>query len=73
VLSRFEGPLPQTSSRLSLLVELASILAREIELDKLLEIVCQRVAEALSAERATIWLHMQCARPRANSVWDATR
>ena len=44
------------SARLSLLVELASLLAREVDLDALLRTVCEKVAEALSAERATIWL-----------------
>lgn len=43
-------------SRLSLLVDLASLLSREIDLDALLAAACERVAEALSAERATIWL-----------------
>jgi Nif-specific regulatory protein len=44
------------SSRLSLLVDLASQLGREVDLDALLEVACARVAQALSAERATLWL-----------------
>jgi transcriptional regulator with GAF, ATPase, and Fis domain len=43
-------------SRLSLLVDLSSALARRVELDGLLETACQRIAQALRAERATIWL-----------------
>jgi Nif-specific regulatory protein len=43
-------------SRLSLLIDLASLLAREIDLGKLFESACERVAEALSADRATLWL-----------------
>ena len=44
------------SSRLSLLVDLASMLTREIDFDALLEAACERVAAALRAERATVWL-----------------
>jgi Nif-specific regulatory protein len=44
------------SSRLSLLVDLATMLSREVELDALLDVACQRLAEALHADRATIWL-----------------
>jgi DNA-binding NtrC family response regulator len=49
---------PQASmlNRLSLLVDLASLLTREVDFDALLTIACERVAEALAAERATIWL-----------------
>jgi DNA-binding NtrC family response regulator len=43
-------------NRLSLLVDLSSLLTREIDFDSLLATTCERVAEALSAERATIWL-----------------
>jgi Nif-specific regulatory protein len=43
-------------NRLSLLVDLASLLTREVDFDALLGTTCERVAEALSAERATIWL-----------------
>ncbi len=43
-------------NRLSLLVDLASLLTREVDFDALLATACERVAEALSAERATIWL-----------------
>lgn len=44
------------STRLSLLVELASQLSREVDLDALLRAACEKIAEALAAERATIWL-----------------
>ncbi len=43
-------------SRLSLLVDLASLLAREVDLDALLATAGERLAHALSAERATVWL-----------------
>ncbi len=43
-------------NRLSLLVDLASLLTREVDFDALLSTACERVAEALAAERATIWL-----------------
>jgi Nif-specific regulatory protein len=43
-------------NRLSLLVDLASLLSREVDLDALLRAACERVAEALGADRATIWL-----------------
>ena len=43
-------------SRLSLLVDLAALLGREVDFDALLSATCERVAEALTAERATIWL-----------------
>jgi DNA-binding NtrC family response regulator len=47
---------PSMVNRLSLLVDLASLLTREVDFDALLATTCERVAEALSAERATIWL-----------------
>ncbi|MGK4009068.1 sigma-54-dependent Fis family transcriptional regulator [Sorangium sp. So ce1036] len=43
-------------SRLSLLVDLASLLAREVDFDALLGTACERLARALRADRATIWL-----------------
>jgi Nif-specific regulatory protein len=43
-------------SRLSLLVDLSSLLPREVDLDALLQTACERLAEALQAERATLWL-----------------
>ncbi len=43
-------------SRLSLLVDLATQLSREIDLDALLSMACERVAQALDADRATVWL-----------------
>src|SRR3954471_9981767 len=43
-------------NRLSLLVDLASLLTREVDFDALIATACERVADALSAERATIWL-----------------
>jgi Nif-specific regulatory protein len=47
---------PSMSSRLSLLVDLASMLSREVDFDALLGAACERMAAALGAERATIWL-----------------
>jgi len=44
------------TSRLSLLVDLASLLTREVDFDSLLRTAGERVATALSAARATIWL-----------------
>jgi len=51
-----EAPHASMVNRLSLLVDLASLLTREVDFDALLSTTCERVAEALSAERATIWL-----------------
>jgi DNA-binding NtrC family response regulator len=51
-----EGMLSSPVSRLSLLVDLASLLAREVDLDALLRTACERMARALDADRATIWL-----------------
>jgi Nif-specific regulatory protein len=42
--------------RLSLLVDLSALLTREVDFDALLTTTCERVAEALEAERGTIWL-----------------
>ncbi|HEY4119321.1 MAG TPA: sigma-54-dependent Fis family transcriptional regulator [Byssovorax sp.] len=47
---------PGPMSRLSLLVDLAALLAREVDLDALLGTACERVADALRADRASIWL-----------------
>ena len=44
------------STRLSLLVDLASLLSREVDLDALLAAARDRLAEALHADRATVWL-----------------
>jgi transcriptional regulator with GAF, ATPase, and Fis domain len=44
------------SSRLSLLIDLASLLTREVDFDSLLSTACERLAQALRADRATIWL-----------------
>jgi len=43
-------------SRLSLLVDLSSLLAREVDFDALLRMACERLADALRADRASIWL-----------------
>jgi transcriptional regulator with GAF, ATPase, and Fis domain len=43
-------------TRLSLLVDLSSLLTREVDLDALLTAACERIAAALDADRATIWL-----------------
>lgn len=42
--------------KLELLLDLGAMLAHEVELDELLRVVGQRVASALSSERATLWL-----------------
>ena len=42
--------------RLSLLVDLASLLPREVDLDALLGEACRRLAAAMEADRATLWL-----------------
>ncbi len=44
------------STRLSLLVDLASMLSREIDFDSLLRAAGERLAAAIRADRATIWL-----------------
>ncbi len=46
----------ESMTRLSLLVDLASMLAREVDLDALLADVADALAAALRAERATVWL-----------------
>lgn len=43
-------------SRLSLLVDLAAMLTREVDLDSLLGAACARMADALDADRASVWL-----------------
>ncbi len=43
-------------SRLSLIVDLAAMLPRRVDLDTLLGAACERIAVALDAERATLWL-----------------
>ncbi|MCC6555355.1 MAG: sigma-54-dependent Fis family transcriptional regulator [Polyangiaceae bacterium] len=43
-------------SRLSLLVDLSSLLSREVDFDALLATACERMAKALRADRASIWL-----------------
>ncbi len=47
---------PLSMSRLSLIVDLASLLAREVDFDTLLGTACERLARALRADRATIWI-----------------
>jgi Nif-specific regulatory protein len=42
--------------KLELLLDLGAMLAREVELDELLKVVGERVASALEADRATLWL-----------------
>lgn len=42
--------------KLELLLDLGTMLAREVELDELLKVVGARVASALEADRATLWL-----------------
>ncbi|MGE0785235.1 MAG: sigma 54-interacting transcriptional regulator [Sandaracinaceae bacterium] len=43
-------------TRLSLLVDLASMLAREVDLDAMLADIAASLAKALHAERASVWL-----------------
>ena len=50
------APSPLSMSRLSLIVDLASLLAREVDFDTLLGTACERLARALRADRATIWI-----------------
>jgi Nif-specific regulatory protein len=52
----FASDFAPMSSRLSLLVDLASMLTREIDFDSLLSTACERLSEALRADRASIWL-----------------
>jgi DNA-binding NtrC family response regulator len=47
---------PVAVNRLSLLVDLASMLSREVDLDALLSDVANALANALRAQRATVWL-----------------
>ncbi len=42
--------------KLELLLDLGAMLAREVELNELLKVVGARVASALQADRATVWL-----------------
>ena len=42
--------------RLSLLVDLSTLLAREVDFETLLGAACERITEAVHAERASIWL-----------------
>ena len=60
------------SSRLSLLVDLASLLAREVDLDSLLAAACERLAHALCADRATVWL-VDAERGDLVGTWDPGR
>jgi transcriptional regulator with GAF, ATPase, and Fis domain len=53
---RDSGSVVRMSSRLSLLVELSTVLSHEIDLDALLERACERVRLALDCERVTVWL-----------------
>jgi len=49
------GPVPR-DRRLSLLLDLGAMLAREVSLDALLTTLGRRIAEALEADRATVYL-----------------
>src|SRR5262245_9889677 len=42
--------------KLSLLLEVGTLLAREVELDRLLETLGARIAKAMHAERATVYI-----------------
>ena len=50
------SPLIEQSNKLSLLLDLGAMLAREVELDALLSALSSRIADALHAERATLYL-----------------
>ncbi len=54
--SMLDAPQASLMSRLSLLVDLASLLAREVDFDALLQTACEQLARALRADRASIWL-----------------
>jgi transcriptional regulator with GAF, ATPase, and Fis domain len=47
---------PAAMTRLSLLVDLGSMLSREVDLDRWLESAASALATALDAERASLWL-----------------
>lgn len=49
-------PLVERDHKLSLLLDLSAMLAREVELDAILTAIGSRVASALRAERATVFL-----------------
>ena len=46
----------QHERKLELLIDLGAMIAREVELDELLTTFGERVARAMSADRATLWL-----------------
>jgi Nif-specific regulatory protein len=46
----------EREEKLSLLLDLAGLLAREVELDAILDAIGRRVADAMRAERATVFL-----------------
>ena len=46
----------EKEQRLELLLDLGAMIAREVELDDLLETFNRRVAGAMRAERATLWI-----------------
>lgn len=50
------GATPFSMSRRSLLDDLASLLAREVDFNALLKIACKLLVGALGADRGTIWL-----------------
>jgi Nif-specific regulatory protein len=51
-----EGAMAEADVRLELLADLGDMIAREVDLDTLLGSFAQRVAEALRAERATVFI-----------------
>ncbi len=49
-------PVIEREHKLSLLLDLGALLAQELDLDALLGAIGARIAEAMRAERATVWL-----------------
>ncbi len=59
---------PAAMTRLSLLVDLGSMLSREVDLDRWLESAAGALASALDAERASVWLVDAAARTLVTRV-----
>jgi transcriptional regulator with GAF, ATPase, and Fis domain len=49
-------PMSEDGRKFELLADLGAMIAREVELDQLLETFAARVASAMGADRATLWL-----------------
>ncbi|HUH01689.1 MAG TPA: sigma-54-dependent Fis family transcriptional regulator [Kofleriaceae bacterium] len=50
------GDVSEGERKLELLLDLGAMIAREVELDELLTVFGERVATAMNADRATLWL-----------------